>query len=68
MVKTLFDVVRRAVEGGVKRFVISDPGRPTFYELADLCAKQPWQVTLKEWYAVEPSRTSGEILEVQPSK
>ena len=67
MVKPLLDVVRRALEGGVQRFVISDPGRPTFYELADLCAKEAWRVTLKEWYAVEPSRTTGEILEVRPS-
>ena len=66
MVEPLFGVVSRAMEGGVKRFVVADPGRPTFYELADLCAKQPWQVTLKEWYAVEPSRTTGEILEIQP--
>ncbi|MCE2459966.1 MAG: hypothetical protein J4F38_04210 [Pseudomonadales bacterium] len=68
MVKPLFGVVRRALEGGVKRFVITDPGRPTFYELADLCAKQSWRVTLKGWYAVEPSRTTGEVLEIQPPK
>ena len=66
MIKPLFEVVRRALEGGAKRFVIADPGRPTFYELADRCSKQNWQVTLKEWYAVEPSRTTGEVLEVRP--
>ena len=68
MVQPLLGVVRRALEGGVRRFVLSDPGRPTFYELADLCAKQAWRVTLKEWYAVEPSRTTGEILEVRPPR
>ena len=67
MVKPLFGVVRRALEGGVKRIVITDPGRPTFYELADLCAKQSWRVTLKGWYAVEPSRSTGEVLEIRPS-
>ena len=66
MVKPLFDVVQRALEGGAKRFVIADPGRPTFYELAERCRKQSWQVTLREWYAVEPSRTTGEVLEVRP--
>ncbi|MYD97434.1 MAG: SAM-dependent methyltransferase [Gammaproteobacteria bacterium] len=66
MVKPLFDVVSRALEGGAKRFVITDPGRPTFYELADRCQKQNWEVTLREWYAVEPSRTTGEVLEVRP--
>ena len=66
MVKPLFEVVERAMAGGVKRIVIADPGRPTFYELADRCAKREWRTTLKEWYAVEPSRTVGEVLEVRP--
>ena len=66
MVEPLFGVVGRAVDGGAKRIVIADPGRPTFYELADRCAKQDWRVTLREWYAVEPSRTTGEVLEVRP--
>ena len=66
MVKPLFEVVERAMAGGVKRVVIADPGRPTFYELADRCAKRDWRTTLKEWYAVEPSRTVGEVLEVRP--
>ncbi len=66
MVKPLFEVVGRAMEGGVKRVVLADPGRPTFYELADLCAKQDWRTTLTEWYAVEPSRATGEVLEVRP--
>ena len=68
MVKPLFNVVRRALDAGVTRFVVSDPGRPTFYELADLCRKENWRVTLKEWYAVEPSHTTGEILEIEPRR
>ena len=66
LVKPLFEVVERAMAGGVKRVVIADPGRPTFYELADFCAKREWRTTLNEWYAVEPSRTTGEVLEVRP--
>ena len=58
------NLIARALRGGTKRIVIADPGRPTFYELADLCAKR-WDVTLKEWYAVEPSRTTGEVLEIR---
>lgn len=66
MVKPLFEVVERAIAGGVQRVVIADPGRPTFYELADCCARRDWRTTLNEWYAVEPSRTVGEVLEVRP--
>lgn len=61
MVKPLTQLVARAFRGGVERVVIADPGRPTFYEFVDLCAKR-WKTELNEWYAVEPSRTSGEIL------
>ena len=64
LIKPLRNLIARALRGGTKRIVIADPGRPTFYELADLCAKR-WDVTLKEWYSVEPSRTSGEVLEVR---
>jgi len=39
MVQPLVGVVGRAMDGGVRRIVIADPGRPTFYELADLCAR-----------------------------
>ena len=66
MVKPLFEIVERAMTGGVKRVVLADPGRPTFYELADLCAKREWRTELTEWYATEPSRTTGEVLEVCP--
>ena len=66
MVKPLFALVERALGAGVQRVVIADPGRPTFYELADKCAKRPWRTTLREWYALEPSRASGEVLEVRP--
>ena len=65
MVKPLFALVERALGAGVQRVVIADPGRPTFYELADKCAKRPWRTTLREWYALEPSRASGEVLEVR---
>ena len=66
MVEPLFKLVERAMVGGVKRIVIADPGRPTFYELTERCAKREWRTTLKEWYSVEPSRSTGEVLEVRP--
>lgn len=65
MVKPLVELAARALGAGVQRVVIADPGRPTFYELADHCAKNGWRTTLREWYAVEPSHTSGEVLELR---
>ena len=66
MVEPLFQVVERAMAGGVKRVVLADPGRPTFYELADLCTQREWRTELTEWYATDPSRVAGEVLEVRP--
>lgn len=64
MVKPLYQLVQRGMNNGVKRIIIADPGRPTFYELCDLCSKK-YKVRLKEWYALEPRRVTGEILEIK---
>ncbi len=65
MVKPLYHLIQRAMKGGVERVIIADPGRPTFYELGDLCRKR-FDVELQEWYAVEPNYITGEVLEVRP--
>ena len=65
LVDPLFELITRSVESGVQRIVITDPGRPTFYELADRCAKSFDRVVLRSWYAVEPNRTTGEVLEIR---
>lgn len=67
LVKPLHKMIGRAFKGGTKRIIIADPGRPTFYELADLCSKK-YQTNFCEWYSVEPSRSTGEILEIRPKK
>lgn len=64
LVKPLHHLVGRAMKAGVRRFVIADPGRPTFYEFADLCARKH-RVQLVEWYAVEPERFEGEVVEIR---
>ncbi len=66
LVKPLARVVNRALDNGAKKIILSDPGRPTFYELCDLLAKRH-KTRLQEWYAVEPDRFEGEILEVRSS-
>lgn len=65
LVKPLYNLIQRAMRAGVKRVIIADPGRPTFYELAEKC-RAKYHVDLIEWYAVEPNRATGEILEVRP--
>jgi len=64
MVKPLFNLVQRAIKAGVERVIIADPGRPTFYELGEMC-REKFAVDLQEWYAVEPNYTSGEVMEVR---
>jgi predicted nicotinamide N-methyase len=65
LITPVFNLIGRALRNGSRRIVIADPGRPTFYELCDLCANR-YNITLTEWYAVEPNRCSGEILEIRP--
>ncbi len=64
LVKPLARLVNRALDNGTKRVIISDPGRPTFYELCDMVSKKH-KTRLQEWYASEPDRYEGEILEVK---
>ncbi len=64
MVKPLSQLINRALKNGVERVIITDPGRPTFYELCDLVRKKH-KVELQEWYATEPSHTSGEVVEIR---
>ena len=66
MVKPLGRLVDRAMASGVERFIITDPGRPTFYELCDR-ARRRHRVELHEWYATEPNYFSGEVVEIRPS-
>ena len=58
------DRISRALKSGVERVIIADPGRPTFYELADLCSKKH-DVSLQEWFAVQPNHFTGEVLEIR---
>ena len=66
MVKPLNQVINRAMNSGVKRLIITDPGRPTFYELCDAASKKH-KVELNEWYATEPDYVTGEVVEIRPN-
>lgn len=65
MIKPLHRLVNRAFEGGVKRVIVTDPGRPPFYEFCDL-ARRNHKVELMEWYAPEPEYFAGEVVEIRP--
>jgi predicted nicotinamide N-methyase len=67
MVKPLSRLVTRALDAGVKRVIITDPGRPTFYEFCDLVRKEH-RVELQEWYSTEPEYFTGEVVEIRPIK
>jgi predicted nicotinamide N-methyase len=66
LVKALSQMIDRAMNSGVKRIIITDPGRPTFYELCDL-ARKKHKVELFEWYATEPRHVTGEVVEIRPA-
>ena len=66
LVEPLVKMVNRAINNGVERIIIADPGRPTFYEFCDKVSSKH-QVSLQEWYSVEPDRSEGEIVEIRPS-
>ena len=65
LVKPLKLLVNRAFKNGTKRVIIADPGRPPFYELCDQLSKKH-RVSLQEWYAIEPDRVVGEVVEIRP--
>jgi predicted nicotinamide N-methyase len=66
LVKPLNSLVSRALAAGVKRVIVTDPGRPTFYEFCDLARKRH-QVELQEWYATEPEYFAGEVADIRAS-
>jgi len=67
MIKPLNRLVNRALEAGVKRVILTDPGRPPFYACCDLARRQH-KVELMEWYAPEPEYFAGEVVEIRPKR
>jgi predicted nicotinamide N-methyase len=65
LVKPLTQLINRAMKNGVERIIITDPGRPTFYEVCDI-ARKKHRVELQEWYSTEPRHFTGEVVEIRP--
>jgi predicted nicotinamide N-methyase len=62
LVDTLEKLVNRALKAGVKRVVLTDPGRPTFDELCRRVGKRH-EVRRYDWYATDPEYFEGEVAE-----
>lgn len=61
----LFDLLDRALEAGVSRIVLSDPGRPPFRALAEQVASaQELPVTYSDWVIPTPFDQWGLILDI----
>lgn len=62
LVKPLAELSQRALDAGVKRVIVADPGRPTFYKMVDRMRKTA-KVNLHDWYAMDPEFFQGDIVE-----
>ncbi len=56
-------LIQRAAKAGTKRVLVADPGRSPFLALTDRCEKH-FSSEMHHWYAVEPKRFEGFILDV----
>jgi len=66
MVSPLYKLVRRAQQAGGVRVVITDPGRPTFTEMAERCVDK-LGAFLEPWSAPHPHNMSGWVLDLDPA-
>ena len=60
LVKQLGGMIERALDAGVKRVIIADPGRPTFTRLCKRLGKQI-NVEVYDWYAMDPDYAQADI-------
>lgn len=63
MTKPLFNLTNRAYAAGVKRVVMTDPGRPPFRNMADRCAEK-FAAVYDNWSVPSPYNTSGLVLDI----
>jgi predicted nicotinamide N-methyase len=63
MAKPLLNLVNRAYKAGVKRVVMTDPGREPFRIMADKCAKK-FDAVYDNWSVPHPYNTSGLVLDI----
>lgn len=66
LVKPLASLSQRALDAGVERVIVADPGRPTFYKMVERMRKTA-DVSLNDWYAMDPEFFQGDIVEFRRS-
>ena len=60
LVKQLGGMIERALDAGVKRVIVADPGRPTFTRLCKRLGKS-LDVEVFDWYAMDPDYHQADI-------
>lgn len=69
LIDPLYGLVQRAFQAGVERVILTDPGRAPFYKLCEKLRKnRRYDVNCVEWFAVEPKRFEGEVVEIRPAR
>jgi len=66
MVTPLANLVRRTQQAKGVRVVITDPGRPTFEDMAERCV-EAFDALLEPWSAPHPHRASGWVFDCAPA-
>ncbi len=61
LVNPVFNLVKRAVNAGVKKIIIADPERPTFFEMAQRC-EDKYCAEILSWRARKPLAASGSLM------
>jgi predicted nicotinamide N-methyase len=64
MILSLKRLIGRAVRAGVRRILISDPGRPPFEELCSYYVKRGMAEVL-DWTSRQPKRSQGRIMKIE---
>lgn len=61
LVDPVFNLVNRAVKAGVKKIIIADPERPTFFQMAERCETRFCAETMG-WRTNRPVTASGALM------
>jgi len=61
LVNPVFNLVNRAVKAGVKKIVIADPERSTFFEMAQRCEDR-FYAEIMDWRVKQPLEARGALM------
>ncbi|MEO0442247.1 MAG: methyltransferase domain-containing protein [Pseudomonadota bacterium] len=64
MSQGLFNLLNRCYRAGVKRLVVTDPGRPPFRTMAERCVDK-FNALYDNWSVAHPYNTSGLVLDIR---